>query len=93
LGLLTQISNPKAAVVYSSVFAALLPAHFPIMASVLVMLGVMVMETGWYAIVVLVLSSPAPRAFYTRAKASVDRVAAGVMGLLALRLVSSVHTA
>jgi threonine/homoserine/homoserine lactone efflux protein len=93
LGLLTQISNPKAAVVYSSVFAALLPAHFPVMASVLVMLGVMVMETGWYAIVVLVLSSPAPRAFYTRAKASVDRVAAGVMGLLALRLVSSVHTA
>jgi len=51
------------------------------------------METGWYAIVVLVLSSPAPRAFYTRAKASVDRVAAGVMGLLALRLVSSAHTA
>jgi threonine/homoserine/homoserine lactone efflux protein len=92
LGLLTQVSNPKAAVVYGSVFAALLPAQFPVVAGLLVMAGVFVMEFGWYAIVVLVLSSSAPRALYMRAKTSIDRMAAGVMGLLGLRLVSSAHT-
>jgi threonine/homoserine/homoserine lactone efflux protein len=91
LGLLTQVSNPKAAVVYGSVFAALLPAQFPLVAALLVMAGVFIMEFGWYAIVVLVLSSSAPRALYMRAKTSIDRMAAGVMGMLGLRLISSAH--
>jgi threonine/homoserine/homoserine lactone efflux protein len=89
LGLYTQLSNPKAAVVYGSVFAALLPAKFPLAAALLVMLGVWVMETGWMAIVVLVLSSSKPRSVYLSAKTLIDRLAAGVMGALGLRLVSS----
>jgi threonine/homoserine/homoserine lactone efflux protein len=92
LGLFTQLSNPKAAVVYGSVFAALLPAQFPLAAALLVMLGVFVMEAGWNAMVVLLLSSAAPRAVYLRFKTLVDRVASGVMGLLGLRLVSTAHT-
>jgi threonine/homoserine/homoserine lactone efflux protein len=91
LGLVTQLSNPKCAVVYGSVFAALLPAHFPPLASLLVVLGVFLMETGWYAVVALVLSSAAPRAVYLRSKLLVDRTAAGVMGLLGLRLVATSH--
>ncbi|MCJ0763932.1 LysE family translocator [Variovorax terrae] len=87
LGLVTQLSNPKCAVVYGSVFAALLPAHFPLAASLLVALGVLLMETGWYVVVALVLSSAAPRAAYLRSKMAVDRTAAGVMGLLGGRLV------
>ncbi|MBS7807554.1 LysE family transporter [Variovorax sp. PCZ-1] len=93
LGLITQISNPKAAVVYGSVFAALLPAQFPLTGSVMVAAGVFVMEFAWYAIVVLVLSSPAPRAAYMRGKKAIDRIAAGVMGLLAARLISTAHHA
>lgn len=89
LGLLTQISNPKAAIVYGSVFAALLPALFPLIAALLVMAGVFVMETAWYALTVLVLSSSGPRSLYLRAKTAVDRVAATVMGALSLRLVLS----
>lgn len=91
LGLITSVSNPKTAVVYGSVFAALLPAHFPVMGSVLVTTGAFLMEFVWYAIVVLVLSSPAPRAAYMRGKTAIDRVAAGVMGLLAARLISTAH--
>jgi threonine/homoserine/homoserine lactone efflux protein len=91
LGLITQLSNPKAAVVYGSVFAALLPAQFPLMGAVLVASGVFMMEFAWYAIVVLMLSSPAPRAVYMRGKTSIDRMAAGVMGLLAARLISTAH--
>ena len=91
LGLLTSVSNPKTAVVYGSVFAALLPSHFPLMGSVLVTSGAFLMEFAWYAIVVLVLSSPAPRAAYMRGKTAIDRIAAGVMGLLAARLISTAH--
>ncbi|AYQ30647.1 MULTISPECIES: LysE family translocator [unclassified Polaromonas] len=93
LGLVTQLSNPKIVVVYSSVFAALLPAQFPLPAALLVLAGVLVMETGWYAVVALVLSSTVPRAAYLRSKALVDRVAAGAMGLLGLRLVATAHVA
>jgi threonine/homoserine/homoserine lactone efflux protein len=91
LGLLTSVSNPKTAVVYGSVFAALLPSHFPLMGSVMVTSGAFLMEFAWYAIVVLVLSSPAPRAAYMRGKTAIDRIAAGVMGLLAARLISTAH--
>jgi threonine/homoserine/homoserine lactone efflux protein len=93
LGLVTQLSNPKIVVVYSSVFAALLPAQFPLPAALLVLAGVLIMETGWYAVVALVLSSTVPRAAYLRSKALVDRVAAGAMGLLGLRLVATAHVA
>jgi threonine/homoserine/homoserine lactone efflux protein len=90
-GLVTQLSNPKIVVVYSSVFAALLPAQFPLPAAMLVLAGVLVMETGWYAVVAVVLSSSVPRAAYLRSKAVVDRTAAGAMGLLGLRLVATAH--
>lgn len=93
LGLITQLSNPKIVVVYSSVFAALLPAQFPLPAALLVLVGVLVMETGWYAAVALILSSTVPRAAYLRSKTLVDRVAAGAMGLLGLRLVATAHVA
>jgi threonine/homoserine/homoserine lactone efflux protein len=93
LGLLTSVSNPKTAIVYGSVFAALLPANFPLMGSILVTSGALFMEFAWYAIVVLVLSSPAPRAAYMRGKTAIDRIAAGVMGLLAARLISTAHHA
>jgi threonine/homoserine/homoserine lactone efflux protein len=92
-GLVTQLSNPKIVVGYSSVFAALLPAQFPLPAALLVLVGVLVMETGWYAVVAVVLSSAVPRAAYLHSKAAVDRTAAGAMGLLGLRLVATAHTA
>jgi threonine/homoserine/homoserine lactone efflux protein len=93
LGFITAASNPKTAVVYSSVFAALLPVHFPFIGSVLIVVGAFMMEFAWNAIVVLVLSSPAPRAAYMRSKTAIDRIAAGVMGLLAARLISTAHHA
>ncbi len=93
LGFVTAASNPKTAVVYGSVFAALLPAHFPLMGAVLIIVGALIMEFVWNAIVVLVLSSAAPRAAYMRGKTAIDRIAAGVMGLLAARLISTAHHA
>jgi threonine/homoserine/homoserine lactone efflux protein len=86
----TQLSNPKAAVFYGSIFAALLPRDLPLLvAAVLLPAFVFVVEAGWYAIVALALSSASPRAAYLRAKTVVDRVAATVLGILGLKLVAS----
>jgi threonine/homoserine/homoserine lactone efflux protein len=89
LGLATQVSNPKTAVVYASIFAAFLPREVPPVLALAVPAVIFCIETGWYAIVALALSSAAPRSAYLRYKTWIDRAAGGVMGLLGLRLVWS----
>jgi threonine/homoserine/homoserine lactone efflux protein len=89
LGLATQVSNPKTAVVYASIFAAFLPRDVPLVLALAVPAVIFCIETGWYAIVALALSSAAPRSAYLRYKTWIDRAAGGVMGLLGLRLVWS----
>jgi threonine/homoserine/homoserine lactone efflux protein len=86
----TQLSNPKTAVFYGSIFAALLPQGLPLwVAALLLPALVFVVEAGWYAIVALALSSASPRAAYLRAKTAVDRTAGSVLGVLGLKLVAS----
>jgi threonine/homoserine/homoserine lactone efflux protein len=51
LGLVTQVSNPKTAVVYASIFAALMP-HDPPLSVVLALPPlIFLIEAGWYAVV------------------------------------------
>lgn len=89
LGLATQVSNPKTAVVYASIFAAFLPHDVPLALALAVPAVIFCIETGWYTVVALALSSAAPRSAYLRYKVWIDRTAGGVMGLLGLRLVWS----
>ena len=91
LGLATQLSNPKTAVVYASVFAAFLPGTVsPVFAAVL-LCTVTAIEAGWYAVVAAMLSSSGPKRAYLSYKATVDRVAGLVMVGLGLKLISSSH--
>ena len=89
LGFATQVSNPKTAIVYASVFAALMP-H---VASIEFMLGVLVcvflVEAGWYVVVALTLSARKWRESYLTYKKWIDRMAGAVMGTLGIRLISS----
>ena len=89
LGFVTQVSNPKTAIVYASVFAAFLPAVTSLAFNVGVAAVVFVIEAGWYALVALGLSSERPRRTYLRYKGAVDRTAGGVMVALGCKLVSS----
>jgi threonine/homoserine/homoserine lactone efflux protein len=91
LGFTTQVSNPKTAVVYASVFAAFMPTHGSVAFAAVLLLAVFVVEAGWYALVALGLSSARPRALYLSGKRWIDRVAGGVMVLLGLKLLSSAH--
>ena len=86
IALATQLSNPKTAIVYGSIFAALLPADPPGWLLLALPPAVFVIEAGWYAAVALAFSAGRPRAAYLRSKAWIDRVAASVVGALGLRL-------
>jgi threonine/homoserine/homoserine lactone efflux protein len=83
----TQLSNPKTAIVYGSIFASFLPRDVPAALVVALPIVVFSIEAGWYSIVALLLSSASPRDAYLRYKNWVDRVAGGVMALLGIRLV------
>ena len=89
LGFMTQVSNPKTAVVYASVFAAFMPAAQTFAFTVSLLALVFTIESGWYTLVALALSSERPRDAYLRCKTSVDRFAGGVMVALGLKLASS----
>jgi threonine/homoserine/homoserine lactone efflux protein len=89
LGLGTQLSNPKTAIVYGSIFASLLPRDVPLGLNIALPIVVFSIEAGWYTIVALLLSSASPRDAYLRYKSWVDRVAGGVMVLLGVRLVAT----
>lgn len=93
LGFVTQVSNPKTAIVYASVFAAFLPAAPSWGFDIALVAVVFAIEAGWYATVALALSSERPRRAYLRFKAAIDRMAGGVMMLLGLKLVLSSHRA
>lgn len=89
LGLTTQISNPKTAIVYASVFAAFLPAKSSLVFSFGVAGLVFIIETVWYSLVALVLSSNLPRKIYLRYKSWIDRAAGGMMIALGFKLAAS----
>jgi len=88
-GLITQLSNPKAAIVYASVFAAFLPAAPTLGFDLAVVALVFVVESSWYVLVAVALSSERPRGAYLSYKAWIDRGAGGIMVALGLRLLAS----
>jgi len=91
LGLATQLSNPKTAIVYASVFAAFLPVTPSIQFKLSVVVLVFVIEAGWYSLVATVLSTETSRNNYLRYKTWIDRAAGGVMIALGIRLAASAN--
>ena len=91
LGFTTQVSNPKTAIVYASVFAALLPNAFSVPFALSLVCVVFAVEAAWYTIVAVLLSSSGPRRAYLSCKAWVDRTAGAVMVGLGLRLIATAH--
>lgn len=89
LGLGTQLSNPKTAIVYASVFAALLPSSLTPAFTGILLLAVFMVEAGWYVLVAMLLSSTRPRQAYLRCQRGLDRGAGLVMLALGFRLLFS----
>ncbi len=88
-GLFTQLSNPKTAVVFASIFTALLPREIPTYYNFLLPLISFIIDAGWYSLVTVALSTERSRNVYIRFKTAIDRVAGSVMALLGLKLIFS----
>jgi RhtB (resistance to homoserine/threonine) family protein len=85
-GFLTQISNPKVAVFFGSIFIAMLPSEVPGWMVVALIVMVTLNEIAWYSLVSLFFASSPVRRFYLVAKRWIDRATGMFLGLLGLRL-------
>ena len=88
IGLATQLSNPKTAVVYASIFSAFLPGEAPRWVAFVVVPMIIIIEAGWYSLVALIFSAERPRRNYLRSKLWLDRLAGGILGLLGLKMIT-----
>lgn len=86
LGVATMMSNPKPAVQYGVIFAAMLPSSPSLVLVLAVPPCVFVLEVTWYLIVACALSTARLRGAYLQGKATIDRFAGAILGLLGIRL-------
>jgi threonine efflux protein len=84
-----QLSNPKAAVFFGSIFVTLLPAAAPlwVKGAALAILGIN--EFGFYGLVALVLSAPRAQRIYGNAKRGLDALFGGFLTVLGVKLALS----
>lgn len=87
-GFLTQISNPKTAIIIGSIFAALLPKELPAYSELLLCLIAFFIDAIWYCIVVFLLSTKKSQKIYLRFKKYIDRVAGTLLAALGIKLAS-----
>ena len=86
-GLLVNIANPKSVLFAGAVIVVTFPAGLSAGDSALIVLNHLIVEICVYTAMALGLSSPPARAAYLRLKVWFDRIAAGIMGALGLRLI------
>lgn len=86
-GLITQLSNPKIAIVLASIFTALLPKEIPNYFYVVLPILCFFIDAGWCSLVAVALSAEKPRQAYIKFKAIFDRAAGAVMTVLGLKLI------
>ncbi|MDM1290010.1 LysE family translocator [Acinetobacter indicus] len=86
-GLITQLSNPKIAIVLASIFTALLPKEIPLYFYFVLPILCFFIDAGWCSLLAVALSAEKPRAVYLKFKKVFDRAAGVVMTVLGLKLI------
>ena len=79
-------ANPKSVLFAAAVLALVLPREIGATGGALVVANHFALEAAFYSVVALVLSHRAVADRYVAAKPILDRVSAGIMGALGLRL-------
>ena len=85
-GLLADLGNPKAAVFWTGLFAAVLPAAAPVTVRATAVALVVAIAAAWYSAVACAFSLELITRRYRRAKKWIDRVTGGVLTGLAATL-------
>jgi threonine/homoserine/homoserine lactone efflux protein len=86
VGLFTQLTNPKTAIVFAGVFAAFLPKEVPEYSYYLISSSAFVIDTLWYTLVATVLSTQKAQNTYAKFKNHIGRVTSGFIGLMGIKL-------
>ena len=86
LGLMTQLSNPKTAIVIGSIIMAFLPTETPPYTFIIITILMFLSDWTWYSIVVVALSTKRAQKAYNRFKKSINRVASGLLAFLGTKL-------
>ncbi|GAA0408407.1 LysE family translocator [Cocleimonas flava] len=86
LGLMTQLSNPKTAIVIGSIIMAFLPTETPPYTFIIITVLMFLSDWAWYSIVVVALSTKSAQKAYNRFKKSINRVASGLLAFMGAKL-------
>lgn len=86
LGLLTQLSNPKTAIVIGSVIMAFLPHEVPPYTFLILTVLTFITDCGWYCIVAIALSTKRAQKVYNRFQQKINKVASGLMAMMGTKL-------
>ena len=85
-GLLVNLTNPKSVLFAAAVILVIFPAGLGLADSMLIVANHLAVELCVYSAMAVGISSPQARAAYLRLKVWADRIAAGILGALGLRL-------
>jgi threonine/homoserine/homoserine lactone efflux protein len=89
LGLYTQLSNPKPAVVLSAIFIGTVPPGTPLWVLVTLLTFLFTVETLWNTFVARIFSLPSTRRAYVGAKSNMDRCFGGLLALLGAKIAAT----
>jgi threonine efflux protein len=85
-GVLSNLTNPKAAAFFGSVLTATLPATEPVAVKAAAVVLIVAASTGWHLSVALVFSSPATQRWYAHAEPALNRVVGTILVVLGVIL-------
>lgn len=86
LGLVTQVSNPKPAILFAAIFIGTVPASAGIGTYAALLAMVFFNETTWNTLVSRIFSMQKTRATYLNLKGWIDRAFGGLLGLLGVKI-------
>ena len=89
LGLITQLSNPKPAILFSAIFVGVVPLGTPIWVIAALLTVVFLNETVWNTLVARIFSFSRSKAAYISLKSVIDRSFGGLLALLGLKIAAT----
>ena len=89
LGLATQLSNPKPAVLFSAIFVGCVPPGTPAWVVAALLAVVFLNETLWNGLVARIFASNRSRAVYISLKSVIDRSFGAMLALLGVKIAAT----
>jgi threonine/homoserine/homoserine lactone efflux protein len=89
LGLVTQLANPKPAVLFSAIFIGTVPPNTPLWVYVALLTVVFLNEALWNILVARIFSFERTRSGYINLKTIIDRAFGGMLAILGLKIAAT----